>query len=101
MQVAQCISKGGGFFIILSGGSLPHFNLELLRHLLASTGQKVAGGQDLLKILFAGHIPDARRGAELQMAVKTVPVVLLVGCKRTAAPQVELPSDQRQRVTQS
>ena len=63
-------------------------------------GQEIARSQHLLQVLFVGHIAEARRGAELQVAVETMLVIIFVWRERTAPAQIELPPHQRQSPAQ-
>src|SRR5581483_714970 len=77
-----------------------HLDRELLLHLVRLAGQEVARRRDLLEVLLARHVADARRGAMLQIPVETMAVVALARRQRPAAAQMKLPADEIQRVAQ-
>ncbi len=63
-------------------------------------GEEIARGLYLLKVLLAGDIVDAWRGAVLKVRVQTMPVVPLRRSQGPAAAQMILPAHQRQRAAQ-
>src|SRR5581483_11120197 len=77
-----------------------HFALELFLHLGALACQEIARGPDLVEVLVARDVPDARRGAILQVRVKTMAVVALGRRERTAPAQMKLPADERERAAE-
>ena len=82
-------SRGAAFFICSSKFPL---------HFVGLAVQKIAGGHDLLPIILARDVADARRGAVFEMAVEAMLVILLARRERAAAAQIEFAPRQRQRV---
>src|SRR5204863_5545987 len=73
---------------------------QLRLHFFALAFEEAARGEHLLQVLLTCHVADAWSSAEFQMAIEAMLVILLAGSERAAAPQVELPPNQLQRVAQ-
>ena len=90
-EVADEVAQLGGFFEVMRGGGFFHFRFKPVLHFAALAFQEIAGGLDLLNILFAVDIAHARGGAIFEMRVKTMLVIRRAGREGAATTQIELP----------
>ncbi len=70
------------------------FRLRVARAFRRTGRKENRTRRDLLEVLFAGDVADARGGAEFQIAVEAMLVIALVGRERAAAAQMELAADE-------
>ena len=99
-EVKQHVAQLRRLLEVVRGGGLLHLRFQLFLHLPGLAVEEIARRQHLHQVLFACHVADARRGADLQMRVETVLVIGFVRCQRTATAQVELVPDEVQRAPQ-
>src|SRR6185437_5150533 len=77
-----------------------HFGLERVLHFLALAGKEIARGLDLVEVLVARNVIDAGRGAIFQVGIEAMAIIAFRRRERTAAAQVKLPPDQRERAAE-
>ena len=94
VQVGEEIAQLGGLFVFLGRGRFFHFVLELGLHFLALTFEEVASGFDLVEVLIARYVPDARRCAVFKVGVKAMFVIALGGSERTATAEMVLTANE-------
>src|SRR5207244_2675143 len=81
-KVREGVAIAGSLFVILRRGGLLHLRFELGLHFFALAVEEIGRGQDLLQVLLASDIADARSGAEFKVAVETMFVIRLARRQR-------------------
>ena len=95
VQIGEKIAELGGLFVFLGRSGLFHFGFELGLHFLALPFEEIASGFDLVDVLVARNVADARRGAVFEMGVEAMFVVAFGGCQWAATAQMVLATDER------
>ena len=80
MKIGEEIAKLSGLFVFLGRGGFLHFGFELALHFVALAFKEIASGFDLIEVLVASDVADARRGAVFEVGVEAMFIVALGGC---------------------